>query len=93
VTSGLLLVVQADSFNKSRIATVRVAVITSNLASSESPENVCIGKSDSKLTKASVVNVTQTLTLDRRCLTKRAGHLPNVIMNRVSEGLSLVLGL
>jgi mRNA interferase MazF len=88
-----VLVVQADSFNKSRIATVLVAVITSNLALSEAPGNVRIGKSDSKLAKASVVNVSQILTLDRRNLTKRAGRLPGVIMNRVSEGLSLVLGL
>ena len=88
-----VLVVQADSFNESRIATVLVAVITSNLALSEAPGNVRTGKSDSKLAKASVVNVSQILTLDRRYLTKRAGRLPNAIMNRVSEGLSLVLGL
>jgi mRNA interferase MazF len=88
-----VLVVQADSFNESRIATVLVAVITSNLALSEAPGNVRIGKSDSNLAKASVVNVSQILTLDRRYLTKRAGRLPGVIMSRVSEGLSLVLGL
>jgi mRNA interferase MazF len=88
-----VLVVQADSFNEGRIATVLVAVITSNLALSEAPGNVRIGKSDSKLAKAAVVNVSQILTLDRSYLTKRAGRLPSVIMNRVSEGLSLVLGL
>jgi mRNA interferase MazF len=88
-----VLVVQADSFNESRIATVLVAVITSNLALSEAPGNVRISKSDSKLSKASVVNISQILTLDRKYLTKRAGRLPNVVMNRVSEGLGLVLGL
>lgn len=88
-----VLVVQADSFNESRIATVLVAVITSNLALSEAPGNVRISKSDSKLSKASVVNVSQILTLDRKYLTKRAGRLPNMVMNRVSEGLGLVLGL
>lgn len=88
-----VLVVQADSFNESRIATVLVAVITSNLALSEAPGNVRISKSDSKLSKASVVNISQILTLDRKYLSKRAGRLPNVVMNRVSEGLGLVLGL
>jgi len=88
-----VLVVQADSFNESRIATVLVAVITSNLALSEAPGNVRISKSDSKLSKASVVNISQILTLDRKHLTKRASRLPNVVMNRVSEGLGLVLGL
>ena len=88
-----VLVVQADSFNESRIATVLVAVITSNLALSEAPGNVRIGKSESKLSKASVVNVSHVLTLDRNYLSKRIGRLPNSAMNRVSEGLSLVLGL
>jgi mRNA interferase MazF len=88
-----VLVVQADSFNESRIATVLVVVITSNLALSEAPGNVRIGKSESKLSKASVVNVSQVLTLDRKYLSKRVGRLPNLVMNRVSEGLSLVLGL
>lgn len=88
-----VLVVQADSFNDSRIATVLVAVITSNLALSEAPGNVRISKSDSKLSKAAVVNVSQILTLDRKYLTKRAGRLPDMVMNRVSEGLGLVLAL
>ena len=88
-----VLIVQANGFNESRIATVLVAVITSNLALAEAPGNVHIGKTDSKLAKASVVNVSQLLTLDRRYLSKRISLLPSRTMSRVTDGLRLVLGI
>jgi mRNA interferase MazF len=88
-----VLIVQANAFNESRIATVLVAVISSNLALAEAPGNVCIGKADSKLAKASVANVSQLLTLDRRYLSKRISLLPSRAMSRVTDGLRLVLGI
>ena len=88
-----VLVIQSNPFNESRIASVIVAVITSNLALAEAPGNVRIGKSDSGLTKPSVVNVSQVLTIDRTFLTHRIRALPGPIMQRVEEGLRLVLGL
>src|SRR5690606_40572500 len=63
--------VQANSFNKSAISTVLVVVITSNLALAQAPGNIRISKSDSGLSKASVVNVSQVLTIDRQILTER----------------------
>lgn len=88
-----VLVVQANSFNESRISTVLVAVITSNLALAQAPGNLRISKSDSGLTKASVINVSQILTIDRRFITERVGYLPGRVMERVNEGLKLVLSV
>ena len=88
-----ILVVQANPFNESRIATVVVAVITSNLALAEAPGNVRIGKSDSGLAKPAVVNVSQILTIDRTFLAQRVRALSGPAMQRVDEGLTLVLGL
>ena len=88
-----VLIVQANSFNESRISTILAAVITSNLALVQAPGNVRISKSDSKLPKPSVVNVSQIITLDRQRLTERIGSLPARIMGRVTEGLKLVLGI
>lgn len=88
-----VLVVQANAFNESRIATVIVAVVTSNLALAEAPGNVRLAKSDSGLPKPSVVNVSQVLTLDRTLLTAKVKALPGKAMARVDEGLLLVLGL
>ena len=88
-----VLVVQSNPFNESRIATAIVAVITSNLALAEAPGNVRIDKADSGLSKASVVNVSQVLTIDRSLLTARVRALPAEAMQRVDEGLRLVLAL
>lgn len=88
-----VLVVQADSFNRSKIGTVLVAAITSNLGLAEAPGNVKLTRRDSRLPKASVVNVSRVLTLDRRFLSKRVSRLPGRALERVDAGLRLVLGL
>src|SRR3954452_7931769 len=66
-----ILIIQSNPFNESRIATVIVAVITSNLDLADAPGNLRIGKSDSGLSKASVVNVSQLVTIDRSLLSRR----------------------
>jgi len=88
-----VLILQSNPFNDSRISTVIVAVITSNLALAEAPGNVRLVRSDSGLSKASVVNVSQVLTLDRTLLSSRVKTLPGNAMQQVSEGLRQVLGL
>ena len=88
-----VLVLQSDPFNQSRIATVVVAAVTSNLALADSPGNVRIGRSESGLAKPSVVNVSQVVTLDRQLLTQRIRAVPGTTMHHVDEGLRLVLGL
>jgi len=87
-----VLVLQSDPFNQSRIATVVVAAITSNLALAEAPGNVRLGRNDSGLSKASVVNVSQIVTLDRCVLTQRIRAVPGTTLRNVDEGLRLVLG-
>ncbi len=88
-----VLIVQSDAFNRSRIATVVVAVITSNLRLQEAPGNVLLPCGRSGLSKDSVANVSQLLTLDRRFLTERVGRVPVGTRKRVEEGLRLVLAL
>lgn len=88
-----VLVVQSNSFNQSRISTAVVAVITSNVALADAPGNVRLGKSEAGLPRASVVNVSQLLTIDRALLSLRVKALPSQAVARVDEGLRLVLGL
>ena len=85
--------VQSNPFNQSRIATVIVAIVTSNLALADAPGNVRVGKSESGLAKPSVVNVSQILTLDRELLTQRVRGLPADTMRQIDEGLRLALGV
>ena len=88
-----VLVIQANPFNASRIATVIVATVTSNLALAEAPGNVRIAKSDSGLPQSSLVNVSQLLTLDRSILMSKVKVLPGAVMDKVDSGLQLVLAL
>jgi mRNA interferase MazF len=88
-----VLVIQANPFNDSRIATVIVAVLTSNLALADAPGNVRLSKSDSGLPKPSVVNVSQILTIDRALLTKHERVLPGAVVQKVNQGLRLVLSV
>ena len=88
-----VLVVQSNPFNQSRINTVVIAVVTSNLALAEAPGNVRLAKTEAGLPKSSVVNVSQVLTIDRELLTLRVKALSSRAMQRVDEGLRLVLGL
>ena len=86
-----VLVVQADSFNRSRIQTAIVAVITGNLELARAPGNVLLPARSTGLPRDSVVNVSQLLTLDRTFLTEHAGTLPMRLQGSVDEGLRLVL--
>lgn len=88
-----VLVIQSNAFNDSRIGTVIVAVITSNLALAAAPGNLRLARRDTGLVKASVVNVSQVLTLDRQRFTERVKALPQNVMNGVNEGLRLVLAV
>lgn len=88
-----VVIVQANPFNASRIATVIVAVITSNLALADAPGNFRIGRGESGLNKPYVINVSQLYTLDRELLTQRVRSLPAEAVRAMDEGLKLVLGL
>lgn len=88
-----VLVVQSNPFNESRISTVVIAAITSNLVLADAPGNVRVGKAESGLPRPSVVNVSQVLTVDKGLLTERVRALPQEIMLRVNSGLRLVFGL
>lgn len=88
-----VVVVQSNPFNESRISTVIVAVVTSNLALAEAPGNFRLGKADSGLTKPSVFDVSQIITLDRQLLAERVKALPAQCIVRLNEGLRLVLGV
>ena len=88
-----VLIVQSNPFNSSQIATVVVAVITSNIRLSAAPGNVEIAKRESGLGKNSVVNVSQILTLDRRLLTEQIRRLSEKKMLEIDQGLRVVLGL
>jgi mRNA interferase MazF len=84
------VVVQNDIFNRSTIATSVVCLITSNLSRANAPGNVLLKKGEGGLPKASVVNVSQTLTVDKAELVECAGKLTFTTAGAVREGLHLL---
>jgi len=88
-----VLIVQADSFNRSRISTAVAAVISSNLRLADAPGNVFLSRRMSGLPKDSVVNISQLVTLDRKYLSERAGDLSSKQMATFDDGLRLVLSI
>jgi len=88
-----VLIVQANEFNESRIQTVVVAVLSSNLHLATAPGNQLVRKKESKLSRDSVINVSQIITINRSVLADRVSALGDQRMAAVDEGLKLVLGV
>lgn len=88
-----VLIVQANAFNQSTIRTTICAVITSNLRLADAPGNVRLTRRASGLTKDSVVNVSQLITVDKRLLTSRIGRAPPETVRDVDAGIRLALAL
>lgn len=88
-----VLVVSDDAFNRSRIRTVIVTIMTSNLRLVEAPGNVLVPAKASGLAKDSVANVSQVVTLDKDCLTELIGRIKGRLVTDIDAGLRLALNL
>jgi mRNA interferase MazF len=87
-----VLVVQGDSLNRSRIATVVCVPLTSNLKWATAPSNVLLPSNLTGLPKESVANVSQLVTLNKADLTERTGTLAQSKLELVLSGIDVVLG-
>jgi mRNA interferase MazF len=87
-----VVVAQGDAFNASRLATVVVVPLTSNLRWASAPGNVLLPAARTGLPRDSVANVSQIVAVDRTILTERVGHLSEVDLELILAGIDLVLG-
>lgn len=85
------VVVQNNLFNSSKIKTVVVCPLTSNLKRASSPGNLLLDKKESKLPKQSVVNVSQIFTVDKAQLEEYVGTLSTKRVREILAGVRLVL--
>ncbi len=85
------LIVQNDAFNRSRINTVVVCSLTSNLRRAGDPGNVLLVPGEADLPEQSVVNVSQILTIDKSQLRERIGTLSDERTREVLQGINLLL--
>lgn len=88
-----VLIVQADPYNQSRLATVLAVILTSNERLASMPGNVFLPKDATGLPRDSVANVTAVVTLDKDECREVAGTVPSHLMAAVAQGLRTVFDL
>ena len=85
------VVIQNNVFNASRLNTVVLCALTSNVERAKAPGNVLLRKGEGDLPKDSVVNITQIITVDKSDLVEKIGALPPARINQIVEGVELLL--
>jgi mRNA interferase MazF len=85
------VVVQNNVFNESKIASVVVCALTSNLKRVKAPGNVLIRKGEGNLTKDSVVNISQIATVDKTDLVEKIGSLSAMKIADIINGVKLLI--
>jgi mRNA interferase MazF len=85
------VVIQNNVFNHSRINTVVVCPLTSNLTRAKVPGNVLLDEGEANLPKQSVVNVSQIFTVDKKSLSEKTGTLSPRRVRQVLAGVRLVI--
>ena len=88
-----VLIIQDDSFNKSKINTVIVVPLTTNLLLENAPGNVLLEKEESSLSKDSVIVVSQIGVLDKNRLIERVSRISKGMIEDVEYGIKMVLGI
>lgn len=87
-----MIVVQGDSFNRSGIGTIVCVPLTSNLRWADAPGNVVLPARATGLSKDSVANVSQLVTLDRGVLDEHVVKLSRRRVEMILSGVDVVLG-
>ena len=85
--------VQADSFNRSRLRTAIAIVLSANTRLLDAPGNTLLPAAATGLPRDSVANITQVITLDLGYFTEKAGRIPPKLMAHVDAGLKLAMDL
>lgn len=87
------VIVSSDRFNDSRINTVIVVPVYSNLDYARHPGNVVLAAHETGLDRDSVANITQVSAIDHQQLGQRIGAVPPSRMAQIDDGLRLALAL
>jgi len=86
-------IAQSDDFTSSRIETIIVASISSNTRLAFAPGNIFLRRREAGISRDSVINVSQLLTVNKSALTERIGRLSPKCLDEFEAGLRLVLAL
>ena len=87
-----VIVIQGDSFNRSRIATVVCIPLTTNTKWANVPGNVLLSSTSTHLPQDSVANASLVVSIDKELLIEHVGKLTRAKLELVLAGLDAVLG-
>ena len=85
------IVIQNNVFNTSRINTVVVCTLTSNLKRAKAPGNVLLDKGEANLPKKSVINITQIYTVNKAYLIEKIGQVSEKRIQQLLDGIKLLM--
>jgi mRNA interferase MazF len=85
------VVVQNNAFNESKINTVVVCALTSNIKLAKVPGNVLLARGEANLPKESMVNISQLVTVNKHDLQEKIGALPRRGVLQIIDGLKVLL--
>jgi mRNA interferase MazF len=85
------VVVQSNTMNRTKLRTVVACVLTTNLRRGRIPGNVTLDEYEGNLPQQSVVNISQTVTVDKRDLGQRIGFLDYDQMREIKRNIRLML--
>ncbi|MDR2029336.1 MAG: type II toxin-antitoxin system PemK/MazF family toxin [Treponema sp.] len=88
-----VIIIQNDFFNNSKINTTIVVPLSTNLLLADVPGNIFINKQDSKLTKDSVILVSQTGVIDKERLKEKVSKISREIIEKIENNMMFILGI
>ncbi len=85
------VVIQSNAFNRSRINTVVMCALTTNLERAKSPGNILLKAGEAGLAKPSVINITQLFTADKSFLVEYSGSLSKKRIQQIVDNIHLLI--
>jgi mRNA interferase MazF len=85
------VVIQNDLTNNTRIGTILVCGITSRLIRERARGNVRLNRGEADLPRDCVVNVSQTIAVDRNWLVERIGALSSERVRQIVDGINILI--
>jgi mRNA interferase MazF len=87
-----VLIIQDNSYNESKLKTVVIIPLTTNLRMQDIPGNVLIETEESKLAEDSVIMIPKIHAIDRSKFKEKVSKISRETMDKVELCIKLVLG-
>ena len=88
-----VIILQNDFFNNSKMNTTIVIPLSTNLLLADVPGNIFIEKEESKLSKDSVILLSQMGVIDKQRLVEKITKINQNLMSDIENNIVFILGV